>query len=422
MRNSLTDAVTAPADRRAALDDRRTAATYGLVAMAHRWITPTYTWAALTHRWSALAGLALLPVLCLSGLLAVPQPMAAEMILETSVDRDSVLIADPIIYTIEVLAPADLLVEPPPPAQQLGPFEVLDYRILPAEEVGDEPASRASGEVPGKRTGRLKEVPREQAGPLREPAGEQAGSWQRTRIRWTLVPYRTGRLEIPAVALTVADTTGPIDTLSTGTEIIEVASLEPDLQGDIRDIKPPEELARGWAWIAWLIGGLILLAGGLWLLRAVRRRRLRQALEEVPYQGPPRPAHQIAMEELNRIAALHLLDKGMVKEHYIQVSDTIRRYAEGRYAIGSMELTTWELIGEMRRTAVPKDHRRTFRSFLEECDLVKFAKYIPPAEVRETLLERARQLVLFTRIPPRPEAPEQTQTPPPDAQPAGVPG
>ena len=190
--------------------------------MAHRWAALTYTRAAFIHRWPALAGLALLPVLCLSGLLAVPQPTAAEMILETSVDRDSVLIADPVIYTIEVLAPADLLVEPPPPAKQLGPFEVLDYRILPAEEAADEPASRASGELPG----------------------EPAGPWQRTRIRWTLVPYRTGRLEIPAVALTVADTTGSIDTLRTGTEIVEVASLEPDLQGDIRDIKPPEELEK----------------------------------------------------------------------------------------------------------------------------------------------------------------------------------
>ena len=333
-------------------------------------------------RWTALAGLLLLLALYQIGLMVEVRPATAEVTLEISVDRDSVLIADPIVYTVEVLAPADLLVEPPMPAQQLGPFEVREIQFLPPEEPG--------------------------------------GELQRTLFRWTLVPYQTGRLEIPPVQIVVADTSGAADTLRTGAQPIEVVSLEPDLQGGIRDIKPPEELPRGWAWIGWAIGGLVLLTGGLWLLRFLRRRWLHRGLEEIPYQGPPRPAYQIALEELDRIAALHLLDKGMFKEHYIQTSDTIRRYIEGRYAIGAMELTTWELIGQMKRTAVPEDHHESFRSFLEECDLVKFAKHIPPAEVRETLLDRARRMVLATRIPDRPEVPEEAPAAAANAQPAGV--
>jgi hypothetical protein len=340
---------------------------------------------------------------------AAVRPAEGEVVVETSVDRDSVLFADPLIYTIDVLAPADLLVQPPPAGQQLGPFEVRDVQFLPPEPASEDPGGPSTGETPG----------RERAG---ETPEEEGAGPQRTRIRWSLVPYRAGRLEIPALPVVVADTSGTADTLLTAALPVEVASLEPDLQGDIRDIKPPEALPRGWAWLGWPIGGLILLAAGLWLLRFLRRRRLQRGLEEIPYQGPPRPAHLVAMEELDRIAALRLLDKGLVKEHYIQVSDAIRRYSEGRYALGAMELTTWELIREMKRTAVPEDDRRTFRTFLEECDLVKFAKHIPPTEVRETLLDRARRLVRMTRIPDPPETLEETQNPATRTQPAGVAG
>jgi len=384
---------TSPADRRADPIDGRA--------------VPARGWAILTGRFATLAGLILLQVLRPAGLLMTVRPAAAETTLQTSVDRDSVLIADPINYTIEVLSPPDLLVEPPSPGRQLGPFEVKDIEFLPPEERSGESGQTPTGKQPEKESA--------------EPSEEQPEEPQRTLIRWTLVPYQTGRLEIPPVRIVVIDTSGVADTLQTGARPIEVISLQPDLQGDIRDIKPPEELPRGWAWIGWPIGGLILLAAGLWALRLLRRRRLQKNLEAIPYQGPPRPAHRIALEELDRIAALHLLNRGMVKEHYIQISDAIRRYAEGRYAIGAMELTTWELIGEMKRTAVPEDDCGAFRSFLEECDLVKFAKHIPPAEVRDTLLDRARRLVQTTRIPDRPDGPEEAPAAATDAQPAGVP-
>jgi len=385
VRTPLADTMTAPADQRAAFDGR--------------WPAPADGRTAPACRWAALTGLVLLPVLCLFGPPVAISSVASEVSLETSVDRDSVLIADPIVYTVEILARPDLLVEPPSFTQQLGPFEVRDIEFQPPEDTSGEHAGQPEGVSPGAKAAMLR----------------------RTLIRWTLVPYQTGRLEIPALPVVVADTAGAADTLHTGVVPIEVISLEPDLQGDIRDIKPPEELPREWAWLGWSIGGLVLLAVGLWVLRRLRRRRLQEDLEKIPYQGPPRPAHQIALEELDRIAALHLLDKGLVKEHYIQVSDAIRRYAQGRYAIGAMELTTWELISEMRRTAVREDERESFRSFLEECDLVKFARHIPPAGIRETLLDRARRLVVATRIPDRPETAEKSPAVATDAQPAGVP-
>jgi len=332
--------------------------------------------AILERSWLVIA-------MCLAGPCCQTRPATAEVIVETSVDRDTVTIADPVIFAIDILAPPGVEVQAPPPDRQLGPFEVRDVQILPPDE----------------------------------PAGEP----RHTRILWTLVPFQTGPLEIPSVTIVATDTSGASDTLRTREEFIQVASLEPDLQGDIRDIKPPEELPGGRAWIGWLIGGLILTSAGLWLLRFLRRRRLRRDLEAIPYQGPPRPADRIALEELNRIAALQLMDKGLIKELYIQVCDVIRRYIEGRYAIGAMELTTWELIEELERTAVPRDHRGDFRSFLQECDLVKFAKHIPPAEVCETLLHRARQLVLSTRISLRPPLSEKIQDVPTGGQPAGVP-
>jgi hypothetical protein len=177
---------------------------------------------------------------------------------------------------------------------------------------------------------------------------------------------------------------------------ITVNSVKPSEAEDIKDIKPPVEVAGKMNPYFWGTGGLLLLICGAILLYLRRRRRARGEHEEEEL-GPPRPAHEIAYEELERIEALHLVDQGLIKEYYTELSEVIRRYVGHRYRIITMELTTAELVDSMEDQEIEGMHVEAVRFFLEACDLVKFAKFIPSKDEMVAALPRAREIVDATR-------------------------
>lgn len=293
----------------------------------------------------------------------------SQISIQASVDPDTVHIGDLITYTLTVTHAPQVTLQTTPPGTNLGEFEVRNYQVMPQEQLQD---------------GQLQ-----------------------SKIHFLLAAFQTGELDIPAVEIVSVDSSGHIDTLSTSGMTVAVASLNPDLNGDIKDIKPPVKLPGGRPLLSWLIGGLILLAVGTALFLHLRKRRLRQALSTIEYQGPPRPAHEIALEELDRIASLNLIHRGLIKQFYTEISEAIKRYIGRRYHIQTMELTTAELVSAMERASLPKEHVGVFIPFFQECDLVKFAKHIPMPDRMDGALEQARQLVLSTREEPVVTPPEE---------------
>jgi hypothetical protein len=285
-----------------------------------------------------------------------------EISIQASVDPDTVHIGDVITYTLTVTHAPEVTFQAAPPGTNLGEFEVRDYQVMPQEELED---------------GQLQ-----------------------SKIRLLLATFQTGELDIPGVEIVSVDSSGQIDTLRTSGMTIAVASLNPDQKGDIKDIKPPVKLPGARPFLSWLIGGLILLTVATALFLYLRKRRLRQALSTIEYQGPPRPAHEIALEELDRIASLNLIQRGLIKQFYTEISEAIKRYIGRRYRIQTMELTTAELVSAMEEASVPEEHMEAFNPFFQECDLVKFAKHIPTPDRMDGALEEARQLVLSTREEP----------------------
>jgi len=108
---------------------------------------------------------------------------------------------------------------------------------------------------------------------------------------------------------------------------------------------------------------------------------------------PLRPPEDIAREALDELAASGLAASGEVKAFYIRLSDILRRYIEGRFGIPAMDRTTAELLPEIRRHPELGRMAPEVRAFLDDCDLVKFAKYVPVAEDLSADLARARRVV-----------------------------
>ncbi|MFO1476797.1 MAG: DUF4381 family protein [Verrucomicrobiota bacterium] len=141
------------------------------------------------------------------------------------------------------------------------------------------------------------------------------------------------------------------------------------LADGLRDIKPPVEIWNPWLWAAW-VGAALLLLGLLALLLWIRARR-RKAARPGP---PPEPAHRRALRRLDEALAM----LGEPKPFCIRVSDTLRVYLEERFDFRAPERTTEEFLQELHGTPrLSVDQKGSLGRFLEQCDLVKFARYEP---------------------------------------------
>ena len=86
-----------------------------------------------------------------------------------------------------------------------------------------------------------------------------------------------------------------------------------------------------------------------------------------------------------------------MKIYHIRVSDILRVYADGRFAVEAMEMTTGEVLRGLRGAGVSGSVIDDCRQLLERCDLVKFAKFRPEPPACRDLVLLARRLVDVTR-------------------------
>jgi len=214
--------------------------------------------------------------------------------------------------------------------------------------------------------------------------------------RWYLLQgFETGEFTLPGAVVTVC-VNGEEEVLKSPPLGITVESVLELSEGeqDIRPIKPPVSLPGSYTWIFYLIGGIVLLiAVVLFLVKKVFRRR-----EKIIPVPPPRPAHEIAYEQLNKIKDEDLPARGMIKEYYSRVSDASRHYLENRFGLRAPERTTEEFLYDMASTdhlTVPQQD--LVGEFLSECDLVKFARYGPTENEIERFYSAAVKLVDETR-------------------------
>jgi hypothetical protein len=229
----------------------------------------------------------------------------------------------------------------------------------------------------------------------------------------TIAVYEPGDKEIPAVEVTYLGKSGDVRTARTTPLPVKVTSLianEPEPA--LKDAAGPVVVLEENRILIYGAAGLLAAALGAlitWLI--VRRLRARIAARPGP---PPRPAHEIALERLDRLGQYGFLENADNRPFYFAVSEIIREYLGARFGFDSLELTTDELVDELRRTASRTLILGELQGWLAACDLVKFAKISPSATEARGTLETAIRIVTSTR--PRPEP----VTPPEGAPPAGA--
>ena len=279
--------------------------------------------------------------------------------LSSSIDKSRMTIGDLINYTVEVTHDKAVRVEMPGLGANLGGFDIRDYK--------EKDKIKKNGMII-------------------------------SSVEYTISTFFTGEFDIPPLSVTYylpGDSIGK--SLATEKIKIVVESMKPSESGDIRDIKPPVEIPGNWKrFIHWIVlGGAVLFVSvlGFILYRKKKGRGILSVLKK-----PPRPAHELAYEGLDRLKQSDLLIKGRIKQYYIEISWIIRLYIEGRYFLVAMELTTSEVLEGLISAGGSQDELHLFQTFLNRCDMVKFAKVIPSAEENEDILNQAYTIVDQTKI------------------------
>lgn len=200
------------------------------------------------------------------------------------------------------------------------------------------------------------------------------------------------------------------DSFLTEALLMQVQTIPVDTTKEIKDIKPPIDVPFTFREALPYIMGGILIAVLAWLLIRWLKNRKRKPEEKVR-KIPVRPAHEIAIENLEKIREQKLWQQGFYKEYHSGVSDTIRAYIENRFSITAMEMPSDDTLSHFRNNLINTEAFEKLRYILQLADMVKFAKGIPVGTENELSLQHAFDFIALTKQVTREDfnAGEQTE-------------
>jgi len=222
----------------------------------------------------------------------------------------------------------------------------------------------------------------------------------RTTARYVLTSFKPGTHLISSNAVQCA--LGGTNVLSQPfpTISLQVVSVLGGTNAVLRDIK---DLARWpaafprWIWVLLLVAALALALG---LAARVFLSKPRTILQH----PPPPPPHEVALRALRALLSKKWIETENIEPFYVELSAIVRRYLEGRFLLNAPERTTEEFIREaLNSRKLEPEHQRLTGEFLEQADLVKFAKYQPGQADMQAAYSAAERLVKETT--PRPATP-----------------
>ena len=212
----------------------------------------------------------------------------------------------------------------------------------------------------------------------------------------TLMTFDTGQIQLPAVGLKYAQSfddpmrmmafTEPIDLYVT---TIVVDTLQP-YKPIVEPMAAPIQMKEVFPWI--LVALLAVLLGiGIWLF--VKRRIVHVDEEGNIVHGPVIPPYDKAVDELKKLREEKMWQSGKVKEYFSSLTDIAREYIEGQFGVNAIEMTTDDILEEIKPLHFSKETYSKLKDTMQVADLVKFAKYSATTLESDTALSNMTEFV-----------------------------
>lgn len=204
-----------------------------------------------------------------------------------------------------------------------------------------------------------------------------------------LIPVKIGKLTIGEIQVNA------LNKQNGETVILKIPQVEVEVipypkpknkkfDGTIIDIKN-QIWIRNYLWLILLLSIVIIISA--WILYQYKLKPVPQQQTQEQQLNPV----EVALNRLEELWSKNYLDQGLIKEFYLELSNIVRWYIEQKYNVNAMELTTEELFNVLKKKT-DKKYNLTLKSFLDNADLAKFAKYIPERQQIEIDFETAKKL------------------------------
>ena len=194
----------------------------------------------------------------------------------------------------------------------------------------------------------------------------------------TLMTFDTGQIQVPAVGLTYAKSfddpdrlkayTDPINLYSTTITVDTTMAYKPIVE----PIAAPVQMKEVFPWILAVLL-LALVVFGIWYWR--KHRKAKVDADGNIVRGPVIPPYDKAVGDLENLRQQKLWQSGKVKEYFSSLTDIAREYIEGQFGVNAVEMTTDDILEEVKPLHFSQETYNKLKETMEVADLVKFAKY-----------------------------------------------
>ena len=209
-----------------------------------------------------------------------------------------------------------------------------------------------------------------------------------------ITSFEEGEYGLPPIAVERISGSMVVDTLvftpqrlTVKTMPVDTATFEVhDIKGQIRYPLTFMEV------LPYLVAGLLLAGLAALAVYLVKRYRRKAYGEDMRRD----PAHIIALRKLDKYRGDKLWAAEKQKGFYSGVTDALREYVVARYGISAMEMTTKEIFDDLKGTDIPEDIYAELKSLFERSDYVKFAKYVATNDENASVVPLAVRFVTTT--------------------------
>lgn len=209
-----------------------------------------------------------------------------------------------------------------------------------------------------------------------------------------ITSFDEGIYNLPPLSLQRMSKSGVVDTLIFDSQTFEVKTMPIDTATfKVHDIKGqiryPVTFKEVIPWIGLGLGVIGVIALAVWLIMKYAKRRGADAERKDP-------AHIVALRKLDKYRGNKMWVPEKQKAFYSGITDTLREYIDARYDIGAMEMTTAEIMKDLKKTDVPEELQEGLKDLFERADFVKFAKFTATDEENAAALPLAVRFVTST--------------------------
>ncbi len=212
----------------------------------------------------------------------------------------------------------------------------------------------------------------------------------------TLMTFDTGQIQLPAVGLTYARSFDDPDRLKAYTDPIRLYSTTMTVDTTlaykpiVEPIAAPIQMKEVFPWILAVLL-LALAVFGVWYWR--KHRKTKMDAEGNIIRGPVIPPYDKAVDDLKKLREEKMWQSGKVKEYFSSLTDIAREYIEGQFGVNAVEMTTDDILEEIKPLHFSKETYNKLKDTMEVADLVKFAKYSASTLESDTALSSMTEFV-----------------------------